>query len=127
MDLAEWVAARRYSGLLELIDQLPSASRYSEAVVNHPEYAKQLAEAPEPSEAWTPRQAEFGLTEHLLTNISDQLQVLTVVTLKAAGGKPGDPKPMPRPKSAIEEAKKQAEMEWAKEFIQQFGFSPDDI
>ena len=127
MDLAEWVTARRYGALLDLIDQLPSASRYSEAVSLHPEYAKQLANMPEPDEPWAPRQAEFGLTEHLLTNISDQLQVLTVVTLKAAGAKPGEPKPMPRPKSAIEEARKQAEQEWARGFIQQFGFSPDDI
>lgn len=127
MDLAEWVSARRYAALLELIDQLPSNSRYYEAVVNHPEYADQIASMPEPEDPWSPRQSEFGLNEHLLTLISDQLQQLTNVTIKANNGKPGELKPQPRPRSAIDEARERAELEWAKDFIQRLGFDENDI
>lgn len=127
MDLAEWVAARRYKGLLELIGQLPSTSRYYEALVNHDEYAKQLASMPEPEEPWSPRQAEFGLTEHLLTNVEDKLLQLIHIALRANGGNPGPFKPSPRPKSKIDEVRKQLEHEWAQDFIQRLGFDADDI
>lgn len=127
MDLAEWVAAHRYKGLLELIDQLPSTSRYYEALTNHPEYAEQLAQLPEPEDPWAPRQSEFGLTEYILSSLDDRLQHIASILIKSNGGSPGDFRPFPRPKSAIEEARRRAEVEWAKEFIQLFGFSPDDI
>jgi len=106
---------------------LPGASRYNAALVNNEEYAKQIAQQPESDEPWSPSQAEFGLNEHLLTVISDQIQALTILTSKVNGGKPGEVKPQPRPKSAIEEAKKQAELEWARGFIQRLGFPADAI
>ena len=113
--------------MLDLIAQLPSDSRYHEALTNHPKYAEQLARLPEPEEPWAPRQAEFGLAENLLANISDQIQQLTHLWMRSNGGNPGQLKPFPRPKSLVDEAREQAELEWAKDFIQRLGFDPDDI
>lgn len=113
--------------MLDLIAQLPSNSRYYEALTNHPKYVEELARLPEPDEPWTPRRSEYGLSEQLLANLSDQVQQLSHMIMKINGGNPGRFKPFPRPKSAVEEARERAELEWARDFIQLFGFDPDDI
>lgn len=129
MDLAEWYAAGRWVGLLDLIDNLPTASRLNEAIVNDPEAAKAIAEAQHgrESEPYAPRTAEWDLTATLLSEVVNGLQVLTAATIKAAGGKPGSIKPFPIPRTKIQAAMKAAEREWAEDFIQQLGFSPEDI
>lgn len=66
VDLAEWVAARRWSGLLDLIYQLPDASRYKEAIYDDPERAAEIASWPESTEKWTPRLKDWNLTAILL-------------------------------------------------------------
>jgi hypothetical protein len=108
---------------LELIDQLPSTSRYYEAVVNHPEHAEEIAKQPEPEEPWHPRQAEFGLNERLLAMISDQLQQLNI----GLSGSKQQVNPYPRPKTLVDEVKDRLDYEWAKGFIQRLGFDADDI
>lgn len=127
MDLADWYAGGRWIGLLDLIDGLPSASRLNEAIANDPEQAKILARMPESSSEWSPRAAEFGLTEHMLREVIHELSALRQVTIAAHGGKPGEVRPFPAPKTALPAAIEAAEREWASEFIQKFGFSPGDL
>jgi hypothetical protein len=127
VDLAEWYAAGRWVALLDFIDGLPSASRLNEAKTNDPELAKLLAQHKDSSGDWAPRVSEFGLTQHMLRDVLMKLDTLINVSISAAGGKPGEIKPFPSPKSALPAAIEAAEREWAGEFIQQFGFDPDDL
>lgn len=66
-----WVAAGRWSGLLDLIDQLPQSSRTTEAIHNDPERAAEIASRPEPIEKWTPRLKDWDLTAILLREIRE--------------------------------------------------------
>lgn len=129
MDLAEWYRAGRWVALLELLDMLPAASRLNEAIANDPEAAKAIAEAHQGKEetSWAPRTSEWDLTATLLSDISNGIKVLTAATIKVNGGKPGDVKPFPTPKTEIQAAMKAAEREWAVQFAGQFGFSAEDL
>jgi hypothetical protein len=127
VDLAEWYVAGRWEGLLDLIDGLPGASRLNEAIVNDKEYAGYLASLPNPDGEWAPRVAEFDLNAHLLREILHALKGLKQVTLAAAGGKPGEVKPFPGPRTEIERAVEAADKQWAESFVGQFGFEASDI
>lgn len=130
MDLAEWYTAGRWVGLLELIDMLPAACRLNEAVANDPEAAAALAAmhaGDGERESWAPRTSEWDLHASILGQIADGIQTLTAITLKVNGGNPGDVKPFPTPRTKIQEAMQQAEREWAEGFIEQFGFSREDL
>lgn len=132
MDLAEWVAAKRWVALLELIDNLPTACRLNEAIANDPEAAAELAAArldseQESADPWSPRVSEFDLTATMLREILHAIKALKQVSIAAAGGKPGEEKPFPAPFTEIDRAIKAAERSWAEAFVGQFGFSPDDI
>lgn len=131
MDLAEWYAADRWVGLLELIDNLPTACRLNEAIANDPEAAAQLAamrlDAKDDAEPWAPKLSEFDLNITMLREILHAIKGLRQVSIAAAGGKPGDEKPFPAPYTEIDRALAAAERNWAEMFVQQFGFEPDDI
>lgn len=131
MDLAEWYAGGRWAALLELIDQLPSNNRLNEAVANDPEAAKKLAALSlnkDPgAEPWAPKLSEFDLTAHLLREILHAVKASGQTAIAAAGGKPGEIKPFPAPRTEIDRAIEAAERTWAIEFVGQFGFDASDI
>lgn len=127
MDLAEWYAAGRWVALLDLIDMLPSACRLNEAIVNDKEYAAHIASLPKSDSEWAPRASEFDLNAHLLREILHAVNELRRVSLAAAGGKPGELKPFPGPRTEIEKAIEDADRQWAESFVEQFGFSATDI
>lgn len=131
MDLAEWYAAGRWVGLLELIDNLPTACRLNEAIANDPEAAATLAElrlnAPDDADPWSPKISEFDLTATMLREILHAIKGLRQVSIAAAGGKPGEEKPFPAPFTEIDRAIAAAERGWAEAFVGRFGFTPDDI
>lgn len=129
VDLTTWYAAGRWVALLEYIDGLPAASRLNEAIANDPEAAAAIAKARQGEEQkpWSPRTAEWDLHATMLSAISNDLKTLIAATIKSGGGKPGEVKPFPTPTTAIQEALKAAEREWAVGFAGQFGFSPEDL
>ena len=133
MDLAVWYQAKRWVALLELIDMLPAACRLNEAIANDPESAAHLAqlrierEQSEEASEWAPRISEFDLTAVLLREILHAVKGLRQVSIAAAGGKPGDEAPFPGPMTLIDRAQAELERAWTEEFVQQFGFDPDDI
>ncbi|QCB97117.1 hypothetical protein E5206_09390 [Arthrobacter sp. PAMC25564] len=131
MDLAEWYAGKRWVGLLELIDNLPTACRLNEAIANDPETAAHLAElrlsAPDDAEPWSPRISEFDLNITMLREILHAIKGLRQVSIAAAGGKPGEETPFPAPYTEIDRAIEAAERNWAEMFVGQFGFDADDI
>lgn len=95
MDLAEWWRARRWRALLELIDQLPTASRTREAIMNDPDEARLIAfhreygKPGEKDEPWAPRLSEFDLHAVLLREIAHSIAAL-------AGAKSPDYFPGPK-------------------------------
>lgn len=94
MDLAQWLHDGRVVALLEIIDDLPAASRLHEAIASDPEQARLMAEhlATEPDMGdWHPRQSQFPLVAELLAAIYDVL----VAANSSSDGPP--PKPFPRP------------------------------
>ncbi|MEV8149957.1 hypothetical protein AB0O52_17655 [Arthrobacter sp. NPDC080073] len=132
MDLAEWYAAGRWVGLLELIDMLPTACRLNEAIANDPEMAVILAEQrlsrrEDDADPWSPNISEFDLNITVLREILHAVKGLRQISIAAAGGKPGEETPFPAPYTEIDRAVEAAERNWAEMFVQQFGFSPEDI
>ena len=127
MDLAEWYAAGRWAGLLELIDGLPAASRLNEAIVNDPDAATVIAQMPKPSTPWSPRVAEFDLKVQLLREILHAVQNNGQIAVGAAGGKPREIKPFPAPSTEVDRAIAALERQWAESFVTRFGFDADDI
>ncbi|MBG6083235.1 hypothetical protein [Zhihengliuella flava] len=127
MDLAEWYAAGRWVGLLDLIDMLPAACRLNEAIANDPEAAEAIAAMPQLEEEWAPRTSEFDLHAKILREIVHELKQNRQATIAAAGGKPPAESPFPAPRTEIDKAIERAERTWTQDFIQQFGFDATDI
>jgi hypothetical protein len=127
VDLAEWYAAGRWVALLDLIDGLPTACRLNEAIVNDPDAAKAIANMPKSSVEWSPRVAEFDLHAHLLREVLHAVKGNGQIAIATAGGKPGELKPFPAPRTEVERAIEVIERDWAESFVGQFGFDPKDI
>lgn len=105
--MAELYWKKRWVHLLALIEGLPTHSRYMEAVYNDEELAEQILDSGQgepsgeyhpPLSIWTPELA-------MLADISDKLSAIQATQVGVAGGKSKNPKPTPRPETAIERAK----------------------
>jgi hypothetical protein len=131
VDLAGWYAAKRWVGLLELIDNLPTACRFNEAIADDPEMAAHLAElrlsATDDAEPWSPRISEFDLQAVMMQALISEIKALRQTLLSVNGNKPGEETPFPSPRTEIDRAIASAERSWAEAFVGQFGFAPDDI
>lgn len=111
MDLAEWWQQKRWRGLLELIDQLPAASRFNEAVLNDPEQARLIAARPTSSESWTPLVRDWDLTAVLLREIREALVGLL-------GN--GRAKPIPIPRTEVDRVRARLDLVLAAQIIRDF-------
>lgn len=132
MDLAVWWRARRWRGLLDLIDQLPAASRLNEAIHNDPEQAERIARArleqdPDEAAPWSPRQAEYDLHANLLRDLIQAVAINTATTVAAAGGKARQPATYPTPVTEVDKATARLERAWAQSVLSRFGFDPGDF
>ena len=132
MDVAQYLGEHRYVALLDLIDQLPAASRFNEAVVNDEEFAEYLLDLEEqggavPGESWAPRGAEFDLTNQLLSTVVDELKALRISGQALAGGKPKREDPMPRPRTAVERVRARRDEQAAINLAVMFGFDRNDF
>lgn len=127
LDLLDFIRGQ-YSRrkLAVLIERLPLASHYWQAKAADPDYAAEVlaaeAEAkkageksPEhhpPLSEWTP---EVGR----LADLIDLVQSLLHVTMAANGGSPGNATPAARPRTAIDEAKRNAEQAESDSLVQE--------
>lgn len=127
MDLAEWYAGGRWVGLLDLIDNLPTACRLNEARMNDPDEALRIAQAPVSSEPWAPLVSEYDVNVKLLARMADTLAVISQQLVKTNGGKPTSPKPVPVPRTAVDAARKYIDRQEAVELAGRFGFTEDDL
>lgn len=132
MDVAALYAAGRWAAILDYIDGLPSASRLNEALMNDPETAAYMAQlsmeqGEDERKPYAPRLAEWDIHATLLRELVDGLKSLSALTLRIAGGKPGDLQPFPSPRTAVDDAKKEAERRWAVDFGSRLGFGANDF
>ncbi|URC18055.1 tail assembly chaperone [Arthrobacter phage Cole] len=127
VDLAEWYVAGRWVALLDFIDGLPNACRLNGAIVNDPEMAELIASQPKSDDEWAPPFAEFDLNAHLLREVLHAVKSLRQVSMAAAGGKPGEEKPFPAPRTEIDRAIAELDRQWVEEFAARLGFDATDI
>lgn len=137
MDLAAWWRARRWVGLLELLDMLPEASLLNEAIHNDPEQAqiiaehieeqKRAAEAAGEHRPWSPRLSQYDLHANLLRDLIQATLGLRAAVIASGGGKPGQTPEYPAPITEVDKATARLERAWARSVLSQFGFDPEDF
>lgn len=132
VDLAQWWRERRFRALLDLIDQLPHASRLNEAIQNDPEQAEVIARAreevaDEDREPWAPRLADYDLHANLLRDLIQATIGLRAAVIASAGGRSRTVPDYPTPVTEVDKATARLERAWAQGVLQQFGFSPEDF
>lgn len=95
-----------------------------EAVVNDPEQAALIAESrskdDDDAEPWSPRLAEFGLTERLLRDAVLAIRGVQAAVIASASGKPARIEPYPMPRTEIARAVERANEQWAQSIIDIF-------
>lgn len=124
--LREWLADRsRWGEILDLIDQLPTASRTKEALLNHPEYARAIAEAAgeEVAAKWSPPISEWTTESAIHAAVFDRLGALLDAVSGALGDK-GRSQEFPRPVTEVDRIKARARQEAAEDLIALFGGRP---
>lgn len=105
--------SREWRKLLNLIDHLPQNTWYQAAVSEDVEHQEMLLDAREAAEKNgtphdgppSPSLAIWSPEVDKLAELIDVSRAVYAATVKAGGGKPKDPQPVPRPKSAMESAK----------------------
>lgn len=108
VDLREWLIPSRGAALLEVIEQMPPACRWREAVANDPDQARLhalaeqsglLPDAPE----WSPPLREYDLVAQQLGRVIDLLGAI------GAGLRIFSTAPeFPRPRTALDRARAEA-------------------
>ena len=93
---------RRWVRLLNLIDNLPQASRLTQAIMDDPVLAEQILDRADTNEEWAPPLSQYGLQEQYLAQIIDGINGLQALVSSVAGGKPDRPKPTPRPRTQLD-------------------------
>lgn len=109
VDLDEMFRARRWGTLGALIDRLPRTSCYSESAANDEEHAEALAKAmasqPERPGSKNPPLRTWTEEAEMSAKVLDAIHALQATVTAIAGGKPSQPKPTPRPLTALERAR----------------------
>lgn len=138
VDLRQWWRERRFRALLELIDQLPGASRLNEAIQNDPEQAeiialhieeqkRKAAETGAEQSPWSPRVSEYDLHANLLRDLIQATLGLRAAVIASGGGKPGQIPDYPAPITEVDKATARLERAWAHSVLERFGFDPEDF
>lgn len=127
MRLSDWWRCRRWRALLELIIELPHASRFYEARNNDPEFALEVAKTErereqegKPRPPWRPAARDWSLEAQLLREIREAVIAVRNATIRVAGGNPKTIRPIPSPRTAIDEAREELSKQGQLEIISIF-------
>lgn len=127
VDLAVWFRNRRWVAILDYIDMLPSPNRLTEAMMNDPEYAMEIAMRPESEDSWSPPFRDYNLQAVMMREVITKLEVV-IQTLTASGGaKPKSFKPFPTPVTEVDRAKEKLERQHVVGIAEMVGFSESDF
>lgn len=116
VDLAEWWHSHRWDALFELIEHLPRASRYKQALLSDIEVGRAIVKAQEEAgkstektedDTYYPPLSAWSEEVELLSDIRDGIQSAVQAIIASAGGKPKRFEPAPRPRTAIDTAKEE--------------------
>lgn len=91
-----------------LVNRLPGSSATVESQLDDPEYAAWVASLPEQPQRG-PRVSDWTPDVARLTDIYDRLAELIGAVYASNGGKPPSISPSPRPKTAVDRLKAQAQ------------------
>lgn len=131
MDLAGWIRKRRWRGLLELIQELPPASRFAEAQLNDPILAASIAVAEREQErrgksaAWRPKYSEWDLHAQLLREVREAVYSARDHIVSSMGQKPKAVPVLPGPETEVDNAKRRLQEQGQYEII--YLFAPHAI
>lgn len=91
VDVRAWLAQRRWSDLVLMLEELPPVSALSEATQNDPEWVEQQVTSETDaggidtsSQGWRPRLRDYDLVSQQLGDISARLDALYVAELQVA-------------------------------------------
>lgn len=112
-----------------MIDQLPPANRLNEAILNDPEYAREIASRPDPvdKEPWSPKVSEYGLVPVMLREVIHGLSGVQQAVTASAGAKPKKFKPFPGPRTEVDRERDRQDKEFILELGGLFGFEESDF
>lgn len=120
--VSEW-KKRRWRKLLILIEQLPPASRFTQAYLTDEANADALALAQLKADDEKVKQVtaftEWNLQTSMLASLIDAIHVLQATVTAIGGGKPHKVEPYPRPVSVGQAALEKARAEAAEDFVNQ--------
>lgn len=132
MDLAPWLRQGRVRGLLDLIVQLPAASRYWSAVAQDDDVAAALlaeqdarraaGDDVDAREPWAPPLEQWDLTAQQLSVLINEVKALRQTTISAAGGRARAERPFPSPRTALAAAEARRDEQYAEDIGARFGF-----
>lgn len=114
MDLAAWLKQRRYRGLIDLIDQLPAASRTMAALLNDRDIARNIVEGEAKSEG-----APAGPSLRDETPEVQMLRILINDFRSAMSDKKRKPRLLEPPKTALDKARREYHREAASDILKQ--------
>lgn len=117
-----WWRERRWRSLLDLIDGLPNASRLTDALMNDPVSAEEIALLPEKGGKWHPQVRDYDTTAILLSRLLVATQeVSRVLAAVHSGKKPGRGEPMPAPLTAVDAIRRDLLERAAHDLIRELG------
>lgn len=124
MDLRAWMADRsRWGDLLDLINQLPGATRFQAALLDHPQAAEQILAAQDEQATRAPSVAEWSVDVAINAGVYDRLGVL-IDLISSAFGDRSTSTPMARPYTLVDRLREAARLQAAEELIALFGGRP---
>lgn len=130
MDLGSWMADGRWHALWELVTQLPGASRFRAAMLNDPEMVDLLLSHDDdgsPAKSWAPPVEDYTTTTKLLSMAVDGIHELLSAMVKLQTGKSLNIKPVPSPRTMLDDERERRDVDAAIGVAVLFGFSPEDF
>lgn len=129
--MTDLITQGRVVELIDLLSQLPKASRWWGALMDDADYAEMVAEASlyrdddgDDPPSFAPAFRDYTPLYQLTAQVHDAIGVLNYTTGAVQGAKMKKPKPWPIPETAIDKAQSAAQLDHANDFLAKLGRGP---